>query len=102
MDSMMRIRTTFRAFLLLAVAVPGAFAATADSAIKPPDKDGRPLDLPPPADLVKFAGLSPEDAAREASVPPGFKLHLFAGEPDVKQPIAFTIDERGRLWVAEG
>jgi putative membrane-bound dehydrogenase-like protein len=58
-------------------------------------------DAPPPADVVKFGGLSPEDAAREASVPPGFKLHLFAGEPDVKQPIAFTIDERGRVWVAE-
>ena len=25
----------------------------------------------------------------------------FAGEPDVYQPIAFTIDERGRLWVVE-
>ena len=26
---------------------------------------------------------------------------LFAGEPDVKQPIAFAIDHRGRVWVAE-
>jgi putative membrane-bound dehydrogenase-like protein len=26
---------------------------------------------------------------------------LFAGEPDIQQPIAFTIDTRGRLWVAE-
>ncbi len=59
-------------------------------------------DAPPPADVVKFAGLSPEDAAKEATLPPGFKMHLFAGEPDVVQPIAFTLDERGRLWVAEG
>ncbi|MEO8429268.1 MAG: PVC-type heme-binding CxxCH protein, partial [Verrucomicrobiota bacterium] len=55
----------------------------------------------PPVDVVKFAGLSPEDAAKEATVPPGFKLHLFAGEPDVKQPIAFALDDRGRVWVAE-
>ena len=34
-------------------------------------------------------------------VPPGFKVTLFAGEPDVKQPIGFCIDDRGRLWVAE-
>lgn len=56
---------------------------------------------PPPADTVKFAGLSPEAAAAAATVPEGFAMHLFAGEPDVKQPIAFAIDDRGRVWVAE-
>ena len=35
------------------------------------------------------------------TVPAGFKVTLFAGEPDVVQPIAFAIDDRGRLWVAE-
>ena len=49
----------------------------------------------------KFAGLSPEDAAKEMILPPGFKATLFAGEPDVKQPIAFALDHRGRIWVAE-
>ena len=34
-------------------------------------------------------------------VPDGFNVTLFAGEPDVKQPIGFCIDDRGRLWVAE-
>ena len=55
----------------------------------------------PPADVIKFAGLSPEEAARNMTLPPGFKATLFAGEPDLKQPIAFAIDHRGRLWVAE-
>ena len=55
----------------------------------------------PPVDVVKFAGLSPEAAAREMLLPPGFKAILFAGEPDVKQPIAFALDHRGRLWVVE-
>src|SRR5207248_6080905 len=55
----------------------------------------------PPIDTIKFAGLSPEDAAKEMTLPPGFKATLFAGEPDVRQPIAFAIDDRGRLWVAE-
>ncbi|ODU24330.1 MAG: hypothetical protein ABS95_02000 [Verrucomicrobia bacterium SCN 57-15] len=58
-------------------------------------------DAAPPMDMVKFAGLSPEEAARDATVPEGFELKLFAGEPDVKQPISFAIDDRGRLWVAE-
>jgi putative membrane-bound dehydrogenase-like protein len=47
------------------------------------------------------AGLPPEEAARAMRLPPGFRATLFAGEPDVHQPIAFTIDERGRLWVVE-
>src|SRR3954469_19862181 len=46
--------------------------------------------------------LPPKDAAKAMSLPPGFKATLFAGEPDVVQPIAFTIDARGRLWVVQG
>jgi putative membrane-bound dehydrogenase-like protein len=46
-------------------------------------------------------GLTPEEAARAMSLPPGFRAVPFAGEPAVHQPIAFTIDERGRLWVVE-
>src|SRR6266436_7679185 len=56
----------------------------------------------PPADVVPFAGLSPQDACDKATLPPGFKMHVFAGEPDVRQPIAFCLDHRGRVWVAEG
>jgi putative membrane-bound dehydrogenase-like protein len=56
---------------------------------------------PPPADTYKFAGLKPEDAAKAMTVPPGFSVTLFAGEPDVHQPIAFTFDHRGRMWVVE-
>jgi putative membrane-bound dehydrogenase-like protein len=56
--------------------------------------------LPGP-DVYAHAGLSPEEAARAMTVPPGFEVRLFAGEPDVVQPIAMTIDERGRVWVAE-
>jgi putative membrane-bound dehydrogenase-like protein len=55
----------------------------------------------PPADQYQFAGLSPEDAAKKMTLPPGFSAKLFAGEPDIKQPIAFALDDRGRIWVAE-
>lgn len=34
-------------------------------------------------------------------LPPGFKVTLFAGKPDVQQPIAFDFDDHGRIWVAE-
>lgn len=49
----------------------------------------------------QYAGLDPEAAAKAMILPPGFHATLFAGEPDVKQPIAFAQDHRGRLWVAE-
>jgi putative membrane-bound dehydrogenase-like protein len=52
---------------------------------------------PKPADRP----LPPKDAAKAITLPPGFKATLFAGEPDVVQPIAFTFDDRGRLWVVE-
>src|SRR5688572_21937238 len=56
---------------------------------------------PPPADVVKNAGLTPEQAAKEMTLPPGFKAQVFASEPDFAQPVAMTIDSRGRVWVAE-
>ncbi|MBI1314950.1 c-type cytochrome [bacterium] len=51
--------------------------------------------------LPQNEGLQPEDAAKAITVPAGFAVQLAAGEPLVHQPVAFTIDHRGRLWVAE-
>lgn len=41
------------------------------------------------------------EAASRMKLPEGFTATLFAGEPDVVQPIAFAFDDRGRLWVVE-
>ncbi len=54
-----------------------------------------------PADPYKYAGQKPQDAAKNMTVPDGFSVKLFAGEPDVHQPIAMCTDDRGRLWVVE-
>jgi putative membrane-bound dehydrogenase-like protein len=43
----------------------------------------------------------PEETAKMMKLPEGFVCKVFAAEPDVHQPIAFAIDDRGRLWVAE-
>jgi putative membrane-bound dehydrogenase-like protein len=56
---------------------------------------------PAAPDVYKYAGLPPEKAAAAMTVPEGFIVTLFAGEPDVQQPVAFCLDDRGRLWVAE-
>jgi len=42
-----------------------------------------------------------EKVVRELSLPSGFVATVFAAEPQVRQPIAMTFDDRGRLWVVE-
>jgi glucose/arabinose dehydrogenase len=42
-----------------------------------------------------------EATVAQMYLPEGFRAELIAAEPDIRQPIAFAIDERGRLWVAE-
>jgi putative membrane-bound dehydrogenase-like protein len=59
--------------------------------------------FPEPYDTEK-AGDAPmpaAEAAKTAELPEGFRLEVFASEPDVRQPIGITFDEKGRLWVAE-
>ncbi|MDA0283155.1 MAG: c-type cytochrome [Planctomycetota bacterium] len=41
------------------------------------------------------------DALKGITLPEGFRVTLFAAEPDINQPIALATDDRGRLWVAE-
>ena len=48
-----------------------------------------------------MAQRRPSKRRSDSRCRPGFKATLFAGEPDVVQPIAFTFDDRGRLWVVE-
>lgn len=72
----------------------GALMASAmaqSNAFPEPHDSGRPASPP----------LSPVQSAASFHVPEGFQVNLFAGEPDVRQPIAMAFDLRGRLWVAE-
>src|SRR5687768_2414720 len=51
------------------------------------------------ADAAEPVGVG--EAVKSIQLPEGFRGTLFAGEPDVVQPIAMTTDSRGRLWVVE-
>ena len=60
-------------------------------------------DFPPPRNTER-SPTAPMPASRAAAgfrVPPGFRVGVFAAEPDVQNPIAMAWDRRGRLWVAE-
>ena len=65
-------------------------AQAADSE-KPPHGQDKP---PGPA-------LSPEEAIKKMTVPDGFTVELVASEPMIVNPVAMTIDERGRFWITE-
>lgn len=45
--------------------------------------------------------LNPAETLSRFEVPPEFEVKLFAAEPLVVNPIAFTLDEKGRVWVIE-
>jgi putative membrane-bound dehydrogenase-like protein len=45
--------------------------------------------------------MDAEEAAATMKLPPGFKATVFAAEPAIVQPMAFTFDDRGRVWVVE-
>jgi putative membrane-bound dehydrogenase-like protein len=45
--------------------------------------------------------LKPEETVAKMKVADGFEVKLFAAEPDVVNPIAMTVDEKGRVWVIE-
>jgi len=50
---------------------------------------------------VAAASNDGELAIRKFTAPPGFKIDLFAAEPDVANVVGFGFDEQGRCYVAE-
>ena len=75
-----------RFFLLSALLIPAVLFA---------------LDDPPGFPVQPGDGMSAAETAAGMKVPEGFSVKVFAAEPDIVQPIAFAIDDRGRLWVCE-
>lgn len=52
-------------------------------------------------DEYPLGNVPAEEAAKAMKLPPGFTVVVAANEPEIKQPIAMALDDRGRLWVAE-
>lgn len=63
---------------------------------------GKPWPAPVATDLPKSPpALSPEEALKTFTMPPGFRLELVASEPLTRDPILSEFDADGRLWVLE-
>jgi putative membrane-bound dehydrogenase-like protein len=72
-----------------------------DCVLLRPADDPKATTFTYPPSLYPYTSLSPEAAAKAMRLPKGFSVQVAAAEPDVKQPIAMALDDRGRVWVAE-
>lgn len=61
----------------------------------------QPKPTPRVTDEYPHAGQPAAEAVAAMKLPDGFTVQVGASEPDVKQPIAMAIDDRGRVWIAE-
>ena len=87
----MKNTTSFFIFQALASAILTVIAQSSEKTFTtPPDTQQTELKLP-----------QPKQSAKGITLPKGFQVSVFAAEPNVRQPIAMTFDDRGRLWVAE-
>lgn len=50
---------------------------------------------------VKTPPLPPAEAAKTFTVSEGLEIQQVLAEPDVKQPVFVTFDQRGRMWVVQ-
>src|SRR6476620_6359331 len=46
-------------------------------------------------------GYPVTEAAQHFKLAPGFRATVYAGEPEIRQPILVKFDDRGRLWTIQ-
>ncbi|MDH5603429.1 MAG: dehydrogenase, partial [Cyclobacteriaceae bacterium] len=44
---------------------------------------------------------TPEEEKAGFTLPPGFKIEVFASEPNIGKPMNFSFDAKGRMWVTQ-
>jgi len=76
--------------VIVACRSPAAVAVPAGTALPAPE-----------APVVAARSDEPAKASAAFGLPAGMAVKLFAAEPDVANPVAFTIDEQGRVFVCE-
>lgn len=65
------------------------------------ETEAQRLKIPRRHDKPPGPPLSPEEAVKKMTVPEGFTVEIVAAEPDIVNPVAMAIDEKGRFWITE-
>ncbi|MEX1223330.1 MAG: PVC-type heme-binding CxxCH protein, partial [Pirellulales bacterium] len=81
----------------------GGARERADQAAAPFEKVVRAAEIAPRAASVRRApgSQTPEEAARGFQVPADLRWESVLAEPEIRQPVSISFDERGRLWVVQ-
>src|SRR5688500_6651259 len=56
---------------------------------------------PAAGQLPRISPTEPDKALATFKIKPGFRLELSAAEPHVRDPVALSFDEYGRMYVVE-
>jgi quinoprotein glucose dehydrogenase len=83
---------------LVRLALATSLTLTPALAVPPPTKEPGQA---PSTPKIAPASDEGERAMQGFKIPEGLKIDLWAAEPMLANPVAFTIDERGRVFVAE-
>lgn len=62
---------------------------------------GKELAVDVDKELPRFPAVEPKDVLQTFQIKKGFKLEFAAHEPQVRDPVAISFDERGRMFVCE-
>lgn len=91
------LNRTRLSLIVAAIAMTWAWQDTAPSQAQEKKKDV----IPHAQDKPPNEPRDPQTAAKMMTVPEGFSVEVVAAEPDIVNPVAMTIDERGRFWITE-
>ena len=83
--------------ILVVIAMTSTWQDIAPSIAQEPKKEI----IPHAQDKPPNEPRDPQTAAKMMTVPEGFSVEVVAAEPDIVNPVAMTIDERGRFWITE-
>ena len=81
-----------RAFLFVSCVALLSVVATAQA---------QRLEIPRRHDKPPGPPITAQEAVERMVVPEGFTVEIVAAEPDVVNPVAMFIDEKGRFWITE-
>jgi len=86
-------------FVLSALSGAALFVGAASAPAQAPQAK-KPV-IPHAQDKEPNEPRDAQTAAKMMTVPEGFSVEVVASEPDIVNPVAMAIDERGRFWITE-
>jgi putative membrane-bound dehydrogenase-like protein len=89
------------AFTAHALAAPDGLTTRNPNATAPAANTRASTAFDPAKELPRYPAVAPQDALATWKVKPGFKVEFVTHEPQVRDPIALSFDENGRMFVCE-